>query len=99
MVSINYFILFSTRLYYWCNIKHICSSSIVPSNVKTPINYSQHYHQTHNIPITTKSTNNIINITQYKNTNTSTITTLSTYVPFTSITSITTPYNQILYTH
>eukprot|EP01084_Bolivina_argentea_P283708 485983_1 len=51
------------------------------TNITTPINYLQHYHQTHNTPITIKST----------------ITTPSTYGPITSITSITTSYNQLLH--
>eukprot|EP01084_Bolivina_argentea_P165486 287491_1 len=54
---------------------------ILPPNIKTPINYQQHYQQTHNTPITTKPT----------------IDTLYTYKPVTSITSITTSYNQLLH--
>eukprot|EP01084_Bolivina_argentea_P165488 287494_1 len=54
---------------------------ILPPNITTPINYQQHYHKTHNTPITIKST----------------ITTPSTYRPLTSITSITTSYNQLLH--
>ncbi len=55
---------------------------IIPPNIKTRINYPQHYHQTHNNPITIKSIN----------------TTLSTYDPFTTFTSTKTPYNHLLHT-